>query len=82
MMHIKQYMLFLVTLIQQRFTSIVQDTKKNEIKITVQGVLNEHVISVFSVFVQTLEYVTCCTSATNDQAQFVITPNKLFNDFK
>jgi hypothetical protein len=82
MMHIKQYMLFLVTLIQQRFTSIVQDTKKNEIKITVQGVLNEHVISVFSAFVQTLEYVTCWTSATNGQAQFVITSNKLFKDFK
>jgi hypothetical protein len=61
----------------QRFTSIVQDTEKNEITITVQGLLNEHITLFFSLSVQTVEAVTCWTSATNGQARFIVTANNI-----
>jgi hypothetical protein len=61
----------------QRFTSIVQDTEKNQITITVQGLLNEHITLVFLLLVQTVEVVTCWTSATNGQARFIITANNI-----
>lgn len=62
---------------QQRITSIVQDTKTDQITVTVQGLLNEHITLVFSYAVYALEYVTCWTSATNGQVSFIITPNNI-----
>ncbi len=62
---------------KQRITSIVRDTEKNQVTITVQGLLNEHVTLVFSVLIRVLEYTSCFTSATNGQVRFIVTPHSI-----
>jgi hypothetical protein len=65
------------TVSQQRFTSIVTDTKNNEVTITVQGVSSE--IVPVSVFHSTLLSVTvnCPISAITGQAHLVITVSNI-----
>ncbi len=62
---------------QQRFTSIVTDTTKNQATITIQGVSSETVPIV--VFHSVLKSVTvnCTFSFMNGQAQVVITPSNI-----
>jgi hypothetical protein len=62
---------------QQQFISIVTDVTKNQVTITIQGVSSEIVPIV--VFHSVLKSVTvnCTFSATNGQAQVVITPSKI-----
>jgi hypothetical protein len=62
---------------KQRITSIVRDTEKNQVTVTVQGLLNEHVTLVFSVLNRILEYVSCFTSATNGQVRFIVIPHNI-----
>jgi hypothetical protein len=62
---------------QQRFTSIVTDTTRNQATITVQGVSSETVpIVVFHSILKSIT-INCTISATNGQAQVVITPSNI-----
>jgi hypothetical protein len=58
---------------QQRFTSIVTDTKKNQATITVQGVSGETVPVVIFHSVLHSRTINCSISATNGEAHLVIT---------
>jgi hypothetical protein len=62
---------------QQRFTSIVTDTKKNEATITLEGASGETVsVIVFHSVLQSIT-VNCSISAVNGEAQVVITPSNV-----
>lgn len=62
---------------QQRFTSIVTDTKKNEATVTVEGVAGETVPVVVFHSVLLALTVNCPISAANGQARLVITPSNV-----
>ncbi len=62
---------------QQRFTSIITDTKKNQATITVQGVSGETVLVVVFHSVLLSVTVNCSISTTNSQAYLVITPSNV-----
>jgi hypothetical protein len=62
---------------QQRFTSIITDTKKNQATITVQGVSGETVLVVVFHSVLLSVTVNCSISTTNSQAHLVITPSNV-----
>jgi hypothetical protein len=60
---------------QQRFTSIMTDTKKNEATITLEGASGETVpVIVFHSVLQSV-IVNCSISAANPEAHVVITPS-------
>ncbi len=62
---------------QQRFTSIVTDTKKSQATILIQGVYSETVtIVVFHSFLKSVS-VNCTISARNGQAQLIVTSSKV-----
>jgi hypothetical protein len=62
---------------QQRFTSIVTDTTKNEAMITVEGALGETIpVVVFHSVLQSIT-VNCVIAADNGEAQLVITPSNV-----
>lgn len=62
---------------QQRFTSIVTDTTKNEATVTVAGVSGETVpVVVFHSVLLTLT-VNCPISTENGQAHLIITPSNV-----
>ncbi len=62
---------------QQRFTSIVTDTKKNEATITVQGVSGETVpVAVFHSVLLSVT-VNCPISTANGQAHLVVTTSNV-----
>ena len=62
---------------QQRFTSIVTDTTKNEATVTVAGVAGETVPVVVFHSVLLALTVNCPISSANGQAQLVITPSNV-----
>ena len=62
---------------QQRFTSIVTDTTKNEATVTVAGVAGETVPVVVFHSVLLALTVNCPISAVNGQAHLVITPSNV-----
>ncbi len=62
---------------QQRFRSIVTDTKKNEATITLEGASGEIVpVIVFHSVLQSIT-VNCSLSAVNGEARVVITPSNV-----
>ena len=61
----------------QRFPSIVTDTTKNEVTITVQGVSGEIIPVVVFHSVVSLITVNCSISADNDQAHLIITTSNV-----
>jgi hypothetical protein len=62
---------------QQRFTSIITDTIKNEATIIVQGAANETVQVVIFHSVLLSVTVNCSISVTNGQTHLVITPSNV-----
>jgi hypothetical protein len=62
---------------QQRFTSIITDTKKNQATVTVQGVSGETVLVVVFHSVLLSVTVNCSISTTTSQAHLVITPSNV-----
>jgi hypothetical protein len=62
---------------QQRFTSIVTDTKKNQATITVQGVPGEIVTVVIFHSVLLSVTVNCSISSVNGQAHVIVTTSNV-----